>query len=1223
MIRGRVTTEDGRDLNGARVDATAIPTNVSRRTQTDSRGRYTLTFPGGTGDYWITVSAIGFAPVRFELKRVADEDILIGDATMRQAAVTLEEVRVRGERARVSRNEDTDVSGTTRSAGGVGTDPNQAGNLAAMAAALPGVQLVPGAEGNPDQFSVFGLTGDQNTYTLNGMGFSGTDIPRDAATRSALSVSPWDVSRGGFSGAQFGMRTQPGSNFSTRTISSLLNSPTLQWTDRAGRATGAEYSSVSAGGAVSGPFAMDRVFYNAGYQVDRRVGDLRNLQSADPVALQVAGVSADSVARLRQLLGAAGVALTPADLPGARVTDRASALATIDLWPPASTNGQALNATFVGSWNRSGAAFGRYTAMPTTDAASNNWFAALQTRHTNYFGFGVLTETSLGVNAARVSTDPYLTIPAGTVRVSSILDDGSPSIAMLAFGGSPMQTTGIGMTTLAGQNQLSWFSADNKHRLRFSSELRYQSFEQDVTANALGLFAYNSLAELESGTPAAFMRTLVPRVRAGRQLLGGMSIGDSYRIVPDFQLQYGVRVDANRFLSAPARNAALLSAFGVDNSRLPNRAYLSPRVGFAWTYGSAPQLAIARGFTRGPRAVVRGGAGVFQNTPTVQLAGTALSNTGLPEASRQLACVGAAVPTPTWSVYAANPAAIPSACADGSDGSLFARSAPEVSLFDAGFAAQRSVRSNLNWSGALTGTRLMAGADVTYSRNLNQPGQLNLNFDPSARFSLPEEGGRPVYVDTAAIVTGTGSIAPPGSRRSPGFGYVMQQRSDLRADNAQLTLSLQPMTFSTTYAWTLAYVYSRTRDRARGFGAVGSTGGDPLVVEWARAALDSRHQVVYSLSYNLLDWFPLNWTGSFRSGRPFTPLVSGDINGDGFANDRAFVFDPASSTDPGVAAGMQALLAAGPRAARDCLDAQRARVAARNSCQGPWTSTSTLTIAVNPLKLRLPQRVNFALYVNNVLGAADLLLNREGSRRGWGQSADPDATLLYVRGFDRAARRFTYEVNPRFGTTNLRQTIGRNPVTLTAQLRLDVGLSRERQLLTQSLDRGRGRPGAKPTSQELRSLSGALVPANPMALILQQADSFRLTRRQADSLATLNRVYAVALDSLWNPVVAYLAALPESYDESAAYERYRRARQASVDVLIRLAPAVRSLLTPDQRRRLPPFVSSSLDTRYLASVRSSSAGGANMGVLSMLAQMNAMGGSANTGGSGQTIMMHP
>jgi hypothetical protein len=88
----------------------------------------------------------------------------------------------------------------------------------------------------------------------------------------------------------------------------------------------------------------------------------------------------------------------------------------------------------------------------------------------------------------------------------------------------------------------------------------------------------------------------------------------------------------------------------------------------------------------------------------------------------------------------------------------------------------------------------------------------------------------------------------------------------------------------------------------------------------------------------------------------------------------------------------------------------------------------------------------------------------------------------------------------------------------------------------------------------------------------------------------LNRRFAVQLDSIWTPVAKYLAQLPVAYDRAEAYARYKAARERTVDLLIALSPAVNSLLSPAQRRKIPSTVAPYLDRRYLASVRSGTAG---------------------------------
>jgi hypothetical protein len=119
----------------------------------------------------------------------------------------------------------------------------------------------------------------------------------------------------------------------------------------------------------------------------------------------------------------------------------------------------------------------------------------------------------------------------------------------------------------------------------------------------------------------------------------------------------------------------------------------------------------------------------------------------------------------------------------------------------------------------------------------------------------------------------------------------------------------------------------------------------------------------------------VNWFGSFRSGSPFTPLIAGDVNGDGYLNDRAFVFSPNAANDPAVATAMKSLLENGSDAARSCLNKQLGQLAARNSCQAPWMSNASMSISFNPVKVRMPQRATLSFQLSNPLGAADLLLH--------------------------------------------------------------------------------------------------------------------------------------------------------------------------------------------------------------------------------------------------------
>src|SRR5581483_9636397 len=92
VIRGRVTTVEALPLANVRVTATSIPGNVTREARTDNRGAFQIVFPGGPGDYIMGYAIIGYVYRQFEVKRLADEYVLIADA--RLSVIQLDTVAV-------------------------------------------------------------------------------------------------------------------------------------------------------------------------------------------------------------------------------------------------------------------------------------------------------------------------------------------------------------------------------------------------------------------------------------------------------------------------------------------------------------------------------------------------------------------------------------------------------------------------------------------------------------------------------------------------------------------------------------------------------------------------------------------------------------------------------------------------------------------------------------------------------------------------------------------------------------------------------------------------------------------------------------------------------------------------------------------------------------------------------------------------------------------------
>ena len=1197
VIRGRVTGPDSQGIQGVTVKATSYSGNVAKTTRTDKNGKFAITYPSGEGDYWVEFAAMGYQPKRFEVKRVADEPILLADTKLTSSIATLDAVNVKadGPRALVNRNaQGQNVGGGEKALTNTNLPPDQMGNLAAMAASLPGIQLIPGLDGAADVFSALGLSPDQNSTTFNGLGSGISTLPADAQVNASVLTYSYDPSIGNFSGARIQLNSLPGTNFSNRQASTNARAPQAEFADNVAEAQNQKFTSVQFGAGGRGPITMDRNFYNSSFQYGRQFRDLPSLLNTSTLGLNSAGVARDSVTRLLDILSAKGIPAFVSGSPRQIVTDNISLQNNIDITPSTNGTGNGITVGMIGNYTKTQqVVFGNsILTTPGHNGEAQNWNGLLSLKHSNYFWDSFLSTTNAGYSVSGNDNAPYLRSPSGNVRINSLLDDSTSAVRVLSFGGNPFLDNTSRSYIAEITNSIKWYAGNNRHNVQLFSDLRHEHFTSDQNTNTQGSFSFNSLADLQAGTASSFTRTLFAPKRQGSQISGAASLGDSWRPntgASTLWLAYGLRMDVNHLLDKPLENPLVEQKLGVRNDVVPNKLYFSPRLGFSWTYGKQDQIAFIPGAARPPRAVVQGGMGVFQNLNGAQLLSNAINNTGLASSTQSLTCFGPASPVPNWSAYGLNPSAIPSTCADGTSGSNFSNATPNVSLFSKNYEQQRVWRSNLNWGGPILDNRFAIGLSGVYQLGLNQPDAVDVNFSNTQRFVLENEGGRPVFANIAAIDPTTGAIASKDTRITTDLLRVSQSRSDLRQQTSLFLFTIKPVTANPKLRWTASYQFQDFRDKYRGFS---STVGDPFATQWGQSLQAGRHQIgVGFQSIPVYDVVYISWNLAFVSGTPFTPAISGDVNGDGNAgNDRAFVYNPTSvvSTDAAFAAGMKQLLDNGAPAAKKCLTSQLGKLASRGSCMSPWTAAASLNFSFNPQKIGLPKRASINFSINNPLGLADLLVNGQDIH-GWGQQIAPDPSLLFVRGFNPSTKQFKYEVNQRFGSTRPSASTTRQLPLISLRVQLDIGTPRERQLLTQRLDVGRGKPGTKATAPTLKSMGSSTIP-NPMALILQQPDSLKLTRKQADSLAVLSRLYTQKADALWSPVSKNLEALPDQYNDNKAYDEYVIAREKTVDYLMTLVPDVTKLLTASQKRKIPQQIMNYLDVRVLKFLRSSSSG---------------------------------
>jgi hypothetical protein len=1171
IIRGRVTTDSGAVLAGAAVFVTRAPDRLTMSTKTEADGRYEIVFEQGTGDYLVHVSAVGRRTLRKRVTRQGGDSVFVVDAQLASAVQQLNEVRIEG-RIKPDRDQGVgaEVGGAERFSEGVNAavPPALAGDLAAIAGQTPGAFATQGG------FSVLGLDPAQNNVILNGMVFTGAAIPREARTQARVSTSTYDPARGWFSGAQTALELVPGGLFSFRQSHFTLDAPILQYTDPIASRLGQRFTQGRASIGGNGKLGESKYYYNYGAQVGRMASDAVSLLDADKGVLQRAGVSADSVAHLLALLANAGVPAGSSPGGTSRATDEGSFVARIDHepydWKTYTPARVTWGLTAHGALRRTDALGVSPTTTPTQGGTTTSGIAGLQGLYSFYFRDLYLTDVQSAVTLSVDRARPYLRLPAGRVFVASDFPDAADGWSVLQFGGNGALTDAAQQWTWEAKTQTGFYVGGKPtHAVKLTADSRLDGYSQTRAADRLGTFSFNSLADLEANRPAAFTRTLNAPQRKGAAWNGFLALGDVWRKSQRLQLGYGARVEGNAFLSSPGYNPRVDSLFGVRTSYSPHSLHVSPRLAFTWFSGGGRggRSSPIGQFIPIPVGFLRGGVGEFRNMLPPTLLSEASVATGLPGGVQRLNCVGPAAPAADWVAFLSDPASVPNRCLSAAGAvPAFTDSAPSVELFDRTYRPPRSWRSNVAWSSALGG--LTYTLEGIYSLNLDQPGWVDLNFADSAHFTLADEG-RKVFVSPSSIVPSTGVVSPVEARRSSAFGRVASHRSDVRSESRQVTLTVAPdLTGLVGFRWfaSLSYTLAQMRELANGYER--STFGGLNERVWGRGDFDARHQILLQGGWTRAG-VALTMFGRVTSGLPFTPMVGSDVNGDGLANDRAFVFDPATVGDSTIANGMRALYAVAPRTVRRCLTGQLEHAALRNSCEGPWTASLNAQINATGELLHLGRRWNVSLNLANPLGGLDYLLHGSNGLKGWGNTPTPDPVLFNVRGFDSSARRFQYEVNPRFGNTRPTNTLQNAPFRVTLDVRVDVGTLLPQQQLERWLRPGRASPGPRLTVEELKQRYSRNVP-DPYAGILQESDSLLLTRDQVEQLQKAQTLLRQRMDSLWTGLAEYLGSLGDHYDPAQALKRQEDATDDAWEISrVEVQKALTATLFQVQLKLLP------------------------------------------------------
>jgi hypothetical protein len=1137
ILTGVVKNPAGVPIPGATVEAKSTDTQITRRTTTKADGRYTILFPDGGGQYTLTVRFLGMAPATLNIAHVADEDRLVTNVTLSQNPTEIQGIVVRA-RQNPRDGADRPTPGSTErnlTPDQVARLPIDPTDLALLATLAPGVVGIDATDSTSSAFSVAGLRPDANSVTLDGLTFGSSTIPQDAVRNTRVITSTYDVARGQFSGGQIASTTRSGSNFMQGTFNYSLRDQQLAWEAGDQSAFNRGYTQNQLSGGFGGPIVKDKFFSFGSVQVRRRTDAVPSLVNADAATLERVGVSQDSVNRFFDILQ--GYGLTPtSDFEDSRNGDNYSSLVRLD-W--LASDGQTL--TIRGDFRGTGQDPTRVgtLALPQTGGNQKSSGGGLMVVLSSNFAGRFINELRAYGQTDQRHSDPFFFMPSARVQVNSDLAD-ARSITTLSFGGNSGLPNRSDTKSLDVSDELSWLPGDGSHRIKLGALFSGSQFEQDVTTNRLGTFTFNSLEDLAANQPSIFTRTLSPRIRNGTGVNSALYLGDTWRQSRSLQLTYGGRLEHTQFNGAPAFNPEIEQRFGYRTDDIPTETHFSPRVGFTWALGGSTANGAFGGggfggFGRGGRGgggfggggrggggqpggqqpnanstssvpiIIRGGVGEFRSVIPTSLYSAAQNATGLSQSESQLYCVGAFVPIPDWNIFDGDESGIPTTCAGGTVNTPPITARPNVTVFEKDFSAPRAWRASLGAQRRIF-DRMQLSVDANYAHGVDQYGFRDLNLNATPRFALAAEGGRPVFAAPDAIVPTTGVVSILSSRIAPQYGQVISVGSDLQSESEQLTVAANGITrggaiFNISYTLTHAIDQSSAGGgSATGGFSAATTAGDPNVREWAPSNFNRTHSFVGTVTYPFNEGLELTAIGRMSSGAPFTPMVASDINADGARNDRAFIFDPSTTSDTSVSNAMARLVGNSSSRVAGCLESQFGTVAGRNSCDGPWQPSLDFQVNWRPRVLGLDRRLMISATTVNFLGGMDQLFNGQKNLKGWGSFRAGDPTLLYVRGFDASSEKYLYQVNERFGAQRSGQGSIVLPFQIGFQARYTLGPDRTRDIVRGALaQRAAGRVGGP---GGFASRFDRVLP-NPIAQILARKDSMALTDSQVVRLTTL------------------------------------------------------------------------------------------------------------------------
>lgn len=894
-MNGKVTDQNGQPLPGATVIATHTPSGTQYGNATDAQGFFRIPNMRVGGPYKVTINFVGYSEyVREDIYLALGQTFNI-NISLKEEASQLEEVVVQargadiinaertGAKTTISREQLTSLPNASRDINDFTRLTPQASFTSTGGISIAGSNnrynsiFIDGAVSN----DVFGLASNgQNGGQVDGLSL----ISMDALDQISVSVAPYDVTLGGFSGGGISAVTRSGSNEVEGSVYYLVRNESLAgktpgFINSSDRKRLADFSAKTYGFRVGGPIIKDKLFYfvNAEIQRDETpqpfsfsnyAGAASQADINDFIAaLNGFGYNPGSYENVIQELQAERffIKFDYNINQNHRVSIRHSYNKGESISPATSNTNRIRFAN-------SGVAFPSTTNSTTLEFQSNfdDKSNKLIIGYTNV----VDDRDPIG------DPFPYIIIREGDVHA-----------------GSEEFSTGnfLEQKIFTLTNNFNLYKG--RHTLTFGTHNEFYNMNNVFVRQNFGSYQYNNIDEfiqdVENGTQTAFQYdrsySLIDDVTGDgtaaaakfKAIQLGFYVQDEFQVNEKLKLTAGLRIDIPFFTEDPAEDTffnntaiPLIEAEGYDLKGA--RAGQAPDAKIHW----APRFGFNYDVNGDQVTQIRGGIGIFTSRVPFVWPGAMYNNNGITVGgTRQFTGIN----------FNPDPFDQPTVVDFGGADAL---PQGQMDLFAKDFKFPQVLRASLAVDRKLPWWGLIGSLEVMYTKTINNIFYENVNLRPSTVNLDGTPDTRPRFTNGRILNEYQGNIYL-GSNTDEGYSYNFTASLTKPFENG-LTANLA-YNFGRAEA-IFEGTSSQNSSQWRGVYSVNGRNVAPL----GRSDFDAASRIIFSVSYRkeYLKHFATT-VGLFyegRSGAPFSYTYNSGLTGED-SRERALIYVPADASE--------------------------------------------------------------------------------------------------------------------------------------------------------------------------------------------------------------------------------------------------------------------------------------------------------------------------------------